>query len=61
MGIEPHWDLWLHLFYVEPFSLSSEVRRVHHAVRAGGCMLQLCSDLAQLYIPATLTSSNKGW
>jgi hypothetical protein len=19
--IEPHWDLWLHLFHVEPFSL----------------------------------------
>jgi hypothetical protein len=22
LGIEPHWDLWLHLFCMEPFSLS---------------------------------------
>ena len=58
LGIEPHWDLWLHLFRVEPFSLSFEVKKVHHMVRAGGCTL---SDRAQLYIPATLTSSNKGW
>jgi hypothetical protein len=37
------------------------VKKFHHTVRAGGCMLQLCSDRAQLYIPASLTSSNKGW
>jgi hypothetical protein len=61
LGIEPHWDPWLHLFRVEPFSLPTEMRRVCHAVRAGGCTLQLRSDRAQLYIPATLTSSNKGW
>jgi hypothetical protein len=40
LGIEPHWDLWLHLFRAEPFSLPSEVRKVRHAVRASGCMLQ---------------------
>ena len=34
---------------------------MRHAVRAGGCTLQLHSDRAALYIPATLTSSNKGW
>jgi hypothetical protein len=34
---------------------------VRHAIRAGGCTLQLRSDRAQLYIPATLTSLNKGW
>jgi hypothetical protein len=61
LGIEPHWDLWLHLFWAEPLSVPSEVRRVRHAVRAGGCTLQLPSDQAHLYFPATLTSSNKGW
>jgi hypothetical protein len=61
LGIEHHWDLWLHLFRAEAFSLPSEVRRVRHAVRASGCTLQLCSDRAQLYIPVNLTSSNKGW
>jgi hypothetical protein len=61
LGIEPHWDLWLHLFCVETFSLPTDVRKVRHMVRAGGCTLQLHSDRAQLYIPATITSSNKGW
>jgi hypothetical protein len=41
LWIEPHWDLWLHLFPAEPFSLRSEVRKVRHAFRAGGCTLQL--------------------
>jgi hypothetical protein len=31
------------------------------AVRAGGCTLQLRLGRAQLYIPAILVSSNKGW
>jgi hypothetical protein len=34
---------------------------VRHTVRVGGCMLQLCSYRAALYIHATLSSSNKGW
>jgi hypothetical protein len=34
---------------------------VRHTVWAGGCKLELRSDRVQLYIPATLTSSNKGW
>jgi hypothetical protein len=46
---------------VEAFSLPSEVRRVFHTVRVSGYMLQLRLDRVQLYIPATLTSSNKGW
>jgi hypothetical protein len=31
------------------------------AVQAGGCILQLRQARAQQYIPAILTSSNKGW
>jgi hypothetical protein len=61
LGIEPHWDLWVHLFHAEPFSPPSEVRRVRLAVWASSCTLQLRSDWTQLYIPVTLTSSNKGW
>ena len=34
---------------------------MRHTVRADGCTLQLSSDRAQLYITATLTSSNKVW
>jgi hypothetical protein len=61
LGIQPHWDLWLHLFRAEPFSLPSEVRKVCRAIHVGGCTLQLGSDRAASYIRATLTSSNKGW
>jgi hypothetical protein len=32
LEIEPHWDLWLHLFRVELFSLSTNVRKVCHVV-----------------------------
>jgi hypothetical protein len=39
LGIEPHWDLWLHLFRAEPFSLPSEVRKMCHVVRAGSCII----------------------
>jgi hypothetical protein len=46
---------------IEAVSLSTDMRKVRHTVRAGGCMLQLRSDRTQLYIPATLTLSNKGW
>ena len=61
LGIKPHSDLWRHLFRTEPFSLPSEVRKVRHIVHASGCTLQLRLDRTALYIPATLTSLNKGW
>jgi hypothetical protein len=32
LGIEPHLDLWLHLFRVEAFSLSSDMKKACHAV-----------------------------
>jgi hypothetical protein len=41
LGIDPHWDLWTHLFSAEPFALATGERRVRMAVRAGGCILQL--------------------
>jgi hypothetical protein len=61
LGIDPHWDLWTHLFSAEPFALAMGERRVRMAVRAGGCILQLRQARAQQYIPAILASSNKGW
>jgi hypothetical protein len=61
LGIDPHWDLWTHLFSAEPFALTMGERRVRMAVRAGGCILQLRQARAQQYIPAILVSSNKGW
>jgi hypothetical protein len=61
LGIDPHWDLWNHLFYAEFSVVSMNVKKVRMAVRAGGCTLQLRSGRAQQYIPASLVSSNKGW
>jgi hypothetical protein len=61
LGIDPHWDLWTHLFSTEPFALTTRERRVRMAVRAGGYILQLRQARAQQYIPAILVSSNKGW
>jgi hypothetical protein len=61
LEIDPHRDLWTHLFSVDPFALTTGERRVRMAVRAGGCILQLRQSRAQQYIPAILVSSNKGW
>jgi hypothetical protein len=61
LGIDPHWDLWTHLFSAKLFASTTEAKKVHMAMRAGGCTLQLRSGRAQLYIPAILVSSNKGW
>jgi hypothetical protein len=61
LGIDPHWDLWTHLFSVKPFALTMGEKKVRMAVRAGGCILQLRQAHAQQYIPAILVSSNKGW
>jgi hypothetical protein len=61
LGIAPHWDLWTHLFSAELFASPTGERRVHMAVRAGGCILQLRQARALQYIPDILASSNKGW
>jgi hypothetical protein len=61
LGIDPHWDLWTHLFSAELFAAPTGERRVCTAVRAGGCILQLRQARAPQYIPAILASSNKGW
>jgi hypothetical protein len=41
LGIDPHWDLWTHLFSAEFFAASTDVKKVRMAVRVGGCTLQL--------------------
>ena len=43
------------------FCLDDGEKKVHMAVRAGGCTLQLRRARAQQYIPAIIVSSNKGW
>ena len=55
------WDLWTHLFSTEFFAALTDAKKVRMVVQAGGCTLQLRPGRAQLYIPAILVSSNKGW
>lgn len=61
LGIDPHWDLWTHLFSAKFFATMTDAKKVRMAVRAGGCTLQMRSGRAQQYIPASLASSNKEW
>jgi hypothetical protein len=51
LGIDPHWDMWIHLFSAELFALTTGERKVRMAVRGGGCTLQLRQGRAHQYIP----------
>jgi hypothetical protein len=43
LGMEPQWNLWLHLFRVEHFTKKEGEQGVRHAVHAGSCTLQVWS------------------
>jgi hypothetical protein len=47
LGIDPHWDLWTHLFFAELFALTTGEKKVRMAMQAGGCTLQLRQERAQ--------------
>jgi hypothetical protein len=61
LGMEPQWNLWLHLFWAEHFAKKAGERGVRRAVHAGSCTLQVRSGRGDQYIPAQLISSNSGW
>jgi hypothetical protein len=61
LGMEPQWNLWLHLFRAEHFTKKVGERGVRHAVHAESCTLQVRSGRGDQYIPAQLISSNSGW
>ena len=60
LGIEAHWDLWIHLFRGELFieNVRDQPKRF---ARAGGLMLQLRPTRRNLYIPNRMTTNNAGW
>jgi hypothetical protein len=41
LGMEPHWNLWLHLFKAEHFTKKVGERGVRRMVHAGSCTLQV--------------------
>jgi hypothetical protein len=47
LGIDPHWDLWTHLFSAELFTSTTEAKKVCMAVRPDGYPLQLRQGHAQ--------------
>jgi hypothetical protein len=60
LGMEPQWNLWLHLFRAEFFAKAGE-RGARCAVHAGSYVLQARFGRGDRYIPAQLISSNSGW
>jgi hypothetical protein len=61
LGIPVNWDLWVHLFRGELFTLSTSEQRTRRAVRAGGLSLTLRGQRKDDYIPCTMTTNNVGW
>jgi hypothetical protein len=61
LGMEPHWNLWLHLFKAEHFAKKAGERGVRRVVHARSCTLQVRVGRGKQYIPAQLISSNSGW
>jgi hypothetical protein len=61
LGMEPQWNMWLHLFRAEHFAKKAGERGVRRAVHAGSCTLQVRSGQGDQYIPAQLISSNSSW
>jgi hypothetical protein len=61
LGIPVNWDLWIHLFRAELFTLPTTETRTRRAVRAGGMSLAVRSQRKDYYIPSTMTTNNAGW
>jgi hypothetical protein len=60
LGMDPQWNLWLHLFRAEFFTKKAEEQGARCAVHAGSCVLQVRSNCSDQYIPVQLISSNSG-
>jgi hypothetical protein len=52
LGMDPQWNMWLHLFRAEFFTKKAEERGMRRAVRAGSCVLQVWSGRSDQYISA---------
>jgi len=64
LGMMPHWDLWLHLYWGELFNAPTGTTGVRKPVRAGCLNLVLMtgkSERPREYILVGLTSNHAGW
>ena len=60
LGIEAHWDMWIHLFRDEFFIENVQGQPKRYA-RAGGLMLHLRTQRSNLYISCKMATNNAGW
>ena len=60
LGIEAHWDLWIHLFRGELYIENVRGQSKRFA-RTGSLMLHLRPTRKNLYIPNRMTMNNAGW
>ena len=60
LGIEAHWDLWIHLFRGELF-VENARGQLKRFARTGGLTLHVRSYRKNLYIPSNMTTNNAGW
>jgi hypothetical protein len=58
LGIPVNWDLWVHLFRAELYTLQTTETRTRRAMRAGGMSLAVRSQRKDDYIPSTITTNN---
>jgi hypothetical protein len=61
LGIPVNWDLWVHLFRAELYTLPTTKTRTRRAVRTGGMSLAVRSQRKDDYIPSTMTTNNADW
>jgi hypothetical protein len=61
LAILVNWDVWVHLFRVELYTLTTAEARVCRAVRAGGLSISLRDSRREFYILCTMTSNNTEW
>jgi hypothetical protein len=61
LGIPVNWDLWIHLFRAELYTLLTSETRTRRAVRAGGMSLVVRTQRKEEYIPSTMTTNNADW
>ena len=64
LGMMPHWDLWLHLYWGELFRTTGGATGVRMPLRAGCLNLVQKTGLAEEpreYIPTGLTSNHAQW
>ena len=60
LGIDVHWDLWIHLFRGELF-VENARNQPRRFARAGGLTLHVRPNRRNLYITSKMTTNNSGW